>query len=310
MTDLIERLALLSDTHRDALEWFNERKGQEIGWPEQTSTGLFLVNKAKGIHKPSGWLHALSVRQSIGSPYADRDIVFHADGSWEYDYYQEGPDPAKRDNDFTNRALMQNLDDGVPVAVLVQTKAKPNSRYKVCGLAVVEGWAGGYFRLRGFSNSGRLEPQSTKTSTDIIAEVLDTVPESLTDARKRINTAIVARQGSGPFRKKALRAFGGRCVITGFDVSEALEAAHIVPYLGPDTDKLSNTLLLRADLHTLFDRHLLAVDPYTLTVRLAPELLVSRYRDLEGAKVRLPTDDPRPWTAALLQRRQPLLEQP
>lgn len=59
----------LSKAHRAALEWFDERTGQEIGWPEPLD-GLFLLNKAKGIHKPSGWQHALSIRQSLDSPYA------------------------------------------------------------------------------------------------------------------------------------------------------------------------------------------------------------------------------------------------
>lgn len=32
-----------------------------------------------------------------------------------------------------------------------------------------------------------------------------------------------------------------------------LEAAHVTPYLGPETNDITNGLLLRADLHTLLD---------------------------------------------------------
>ncbi len=105
-------LDTLAPAHQQALAWFQDRAGQQIGWPEPLD-GLFLLNKAKGIHKPSGWAHALSVRQSLGGPYADRDVVTLPGGIWTYDYYREGADPAARDSDFTNRALMQNMGDGV-----------------------------------------------------------------------------------------------------------------------------------------------------------------------------------------------------
>jgi putative restriction endonuclease len=147
-----DRLDHLSDEHRAALAWFRDRQGQEIGWPEPLN-GLFLVNKAKGIHKPAGWDHALSVRISIGSAYADGEIDEGADGSWSLDYFQEGNDPAKRDEKFTNCALMRNIDDRIPVAVLRQVNSKPLSRYRVTGLARVVGWRDGYFRLESFNRT-------------------------------------------------------------------------------------------------------------------------------------------------------------
>jgi putative restriction endonuclease len=308
MSDLAQRLAVLGHQHREALKWFQGRQGTEVSWPQPTPEGLFLVNKAKGIHKPSGWKYALSVRQSLGGPYADRDLITHSDGSWELEYYQEGHDPGKRDKDFTNRALLSNMEDGVPVGVFLQTQRKPISRYRVAGLAVVHSWARGYFRLRGLAGDGSQRSMQASTPTMIIAEAIGALPTSLTDARKRMNTAIVVRQGAGKFRARALEAFGNKCAITRFDVPDSLEAAHIVPYLGPDTDMLSNTLLLRADLHTLFDRDLLAIDPSSLTVRLSPTLLSSSYASLEGARVYLPDGDVGSWRTSLGQRMQPLLQ--
>jgi len=92
---------------------------------------MFLVNKAKGIHKPAGSPYALSIRQSLNGPYPDRDPIVKADGSWTYQYFQEKPDPAKRDSMYTNVALLACQRDEIPVAVIRQVKAKPNSRYKV-----------------------------------------------------------------------------------------------------------------------------------------------------------------------------------
>ena len=55
----------------------------------------------------------------------------------------------------------------------------------------------------------------------------------------------------------------------GCDVVAVLKATHIMPYRGEETNHPSNGLLLRADLHTLFDVGLLTIDPKTMTVRLA-----------------------------------------
>ena len=46
--------------------------------------------------------------------------------------------------------------------------------------------------------------------------------------------------------------YEGKCAVTGCDVPDVLQAAHIFPYMGPETNHPSNGLL-RADIHTLFD---------------------------------------------------------
>lgn len=302
MDMLHERIALLSEPHREALNWFLTRAGSEVPWPEPQSSGLFLLNKAKGIHKPSSWIHALSVRQSMDSPYADRELIRNDDGTWEYDYYQEGHDPSNRDNDYTNKALMQNLYDDVPVAVVMQVKRKPNPLYLVVGLAKVTEWAGGYFHLRGYAKDGTLSPSLERNSTDIIVQAVSTEPIDMTDARKRANAAIVARQGAGAYRAQALRAFNGRCAITGCDIAQVLEAAHILPYRGPATNSLNNTLILRADMHTLFDRGLLTICPESLRVEFSDSLESSYYSSFKNAVISLPAGDPQPWKMALAQR--------
>lgn len=302
-TDFESLMRSLSDQHRIALVWFHDRAGQEISWPQPLDNGFFLMNKAKGIHKPVGWSHALSIRQSLGGPYSDRDVDILPDGTWRYEYFQEGQDPQKRDADYTNRALLRNLADGIPVAVVRQVKQKPGSRYKVLGLALVEDWIDGYFRLRSLVTSGPEEERDSAIAASNIGASLESLPLDFADARKRIERSIVARQGAGAFRANALRAFGGRCAITQFDVPEVLEAAHIVPYLGPDTNRLSNTLLLRADLHTLFDRDLLTIDPDTLKVKLDPSLDATAYSELDGVSIMLPGSDRRPWKGAFLSRK-------
>lgn len=72
--------------------------------------------------------------------------------------------------------------------------------------------------------------------------------------------AIRVRRGQPKFRADLLAAYGGRCAVTGCDVAEALEAAHITPYGDGGTYEVSNGLLLRADLHTLLDSKRVSFD--------------------------------------------------
>lgn len=107
-------------------------------------------------------------------------------------------------------------------------------------------------------------------------------PKGQGDARARVLREVVQRRGQQKFRKSLMEAYGGRCAITGCTVLQLLEAAHITPYLGPDTNSISNGLLLRADLHTLWDLGLVAVDPKTRTVWVNPNIIDPTYQCLSG----------------------------
>ena len=106
---------------------------------------------------------------------------------------------------------------------------------------------------------------------------------------ERILAAILTRRGQTDFRAKLLIAYDSRCAITGCDVLEALEAAHIIPFSEDQNYAVSNGILMRADVHTLFDIFLLSIDPSTLRLRMAPSL-VSAYGELEGKQIVLPTN--------------------
>jgi putative restriction endonuclease len=115
-------------------------------------------------------------------------------------------------------------------------------------------------------------------------------PSNIADARERIFRTIVQRRGQKAFRDSLIAAYDGKCAISGCNIIDVLEAAHIYPYCGPDTNKTSNGLLLRADLHTLFDCLLIAIDPATLKVIISPQLLASTYKQLHDRKIRVPRE--------------------
>jgi HNH endonuclease/EVE domain len=113
-------------------------------------------------------------------------------------------------------------------------------------------------------------------------------PEIELDERTRTLAAVVQRQGQPEFRSRLIAAYEGRCAVTGCDAVEALEAAHIRSYLGQHTNVVTNGLLLRADIHTLFDKGLLAIDCDNLKVVLHPSLMSTVYREFAGKTLRLP----------------------
>ena len=92
------------------------------------------------------------------------------------------------------------------------------------------------------------------------------------DERSVIARQIRARRGQAAFRQALRVRFGDTCLVTRCKLPDLLEAAHISPYRGKKDHHPSNGLLLRADIHTLFDLDLLGIDPATLQVHLHPKL--------------------------------------
>lgn len=120
------------------------------------------------------------------------------------------------------------------------------------------------------------------------------------DFRVRRVQMVALRQGQPRFRGALLRAYERRCAISGTGVESVLEAAHIWPHKGEHTNEVWNGLLLRADLHTLFDLFLLTVESDSLRVRVSPALLGTEYEDLDGTVLTVPaTLDEQPARAAL-----------
>lgn len=69
------------------------------------------------------------------------------------------------------------------------------------------------------------------------------------------------RLGQGAFRFVVTDAYERRCAVTGERTLPALEAAHVKPFSQSGPHEISNGLLLRRDLHALFDRGYLTVTP-------------------------------------------------
>jgi putative restriction endonuclease len=96
-------------------------------------------------------------------------------------------------------------------------------------------------------------PKARKTQF-VVAE------DSLTD-RYGAEVLTRVRLGQGAFRIMITDAYQRKCAISGERTLPALDAAHIKPYDSSGPHSISNGLLLRSDIHRLFDKGYLTISP-------------------------------------------------
>lgn len=83
---------------------------------------------------------------------------------------------------------------------------------------------------------------------------------------------VAPRLGQGSFRVLVTDAYRYRCAMTNERTLPVLEAAHIRPYSDGGEHELSNGLLLRSDLHKLFDLGYLTVEPTYMTIMVSQRI--------------------------------------
>lgn len=151
-----------------------------------------------------------------------------------------------------------------------------------------------------FATSQTLSDEVGEQPSPINSE--NTYADSAVDTRMIVLKAILARRGQVRFRKALLKRYGASCMVSGCTTASVLEAAHIDPYRGDAHNHPENGLLLRSDLHTLFDLGLLAIEPNSLEIYLKSSLLQSEdYAAFAGSKLRI-ASNLRPSKDALLRR--------
>jgi putative restriction endonuclease len=105
-------------------------------------------------------------------------------------------------------------------------------------------------------------------------------------------TLIRPRLGQGAFRVLVTDAYQRRCAVTGERTLPALEAAHIKPYADGGTHEPTNGLLMRRDIHALFDTGYVTVTPelrFHVSRRIKEEFENGRdYYRMHGQQVALP----------------------
>ena len=117
------------------------------------------------------------------------------------------------------------------------------------------------------------------------------LPADITeDLRKRKLAYRVVREGQESFSRIVGKAYSYTCCVTGTKEQSVLQAAHIVDYRGRQTNFPSNGLLMASDVHTLFDRGRLLINPTTLQLEVNGAPLDSRYAQYIGKTIAIPSE--------------------
>jgi putative restriction endonuclease len=105
------------------------------------------------------------------------------------------------------------------------------------------------------------------------------------------------RLGQGTFRIVVIDLYQRRCAISGEKALPALEAAHIRPVAAGGQHEATNGLLLRSDIHRLYDRGYVTVTPdfrFLVSRKLKEDFDNGEpYVPLSGQQILLPSDSSR-----------------
>lgn len=141
------------------------------------------------------------------------------------------------------------------------------------------------------------EADPLETLTNLPSRGFELLPTTLEKLKK--SRLVTERKGQGNFRAIITRAYGNKCCITNESTPELVEAAHIQPYIDENSNHVKNGLLLRVDLHKLYDNGLLYIDD-SFVIHISPEVKSEYYQKLNGTKISLSVNiNEQPSTEAL-----------
>lgn len=131
-----------------------------------------------------------------------------------------------------------------------------------------------------------------RTTSKIIIPNISTM--SPNDKRQLQWGARQIREGQGKFRTRLLELYDNKCCVTGTSITNVLDAAHIIPYSEEGITEESNGLLLRADIHNLFDDGLIYIDPKTMKIIVDDVLKSTEYWKYNGTPLNSRNDGSNP----------------
>lgn len=293
----------LRSNYEIAWRWFMDMSGtigsRMLGKRIPGTSEDFAISAQRGIHVPSKTGIALSITVVSRSIYSstDQPLINLPDGTWILEYSVHRNNTGGKTDTHWNDGLVNCFKLGLPVGVFIQESRSGYVRY----LAYVEEYhpERGIFTLHGpvtteteslFTDRGMLASPSVEIEYmgyDSHARE-SSVAELEEDNRRYATIQRAVREGQVEFRKRLMNAYDGRCACTGYGVAETLQAAHIISYRGCRSNIVSNGLLLRADLHLLFDSSLIAIDPNTYEFTTSRRLDGTDYASIQGRSLMLP----------------------
>lgn len=259
----------------------------------------FVLSKTEAREYKYGkqsWRWVLEAVQQLGGEASSSQIAAYIThrvpsfnvGNVEPDLHMLTVNERKRSLSPHNRAP-RRTDGFHPVDALFKVDTEEGPRYRL-----YEPVRHGVWELLADAN-GVMRPQQVAETVELADAQQDLLESGGFDANDEHDArhwqmaSIARRQGQSQFRYALMHAYGAQCAVTGCTILEILEAAHIKPYLGKQTNHVTNGLLLRADIHTLLDLGMLRIEPTTLRIEVSASAK-SGYGSYDGSLLRPPIE--------------------
>ena len=126
-------------------------------------------------------------------------------------------------------------------------------------IQVPRSWSRSIVKFKKYSTE---ESEGLELWKDVSGRLAIIHPDEKAPAERSGKPLIIRpRLGQGAFRSQVVDAYGRRCAVTRERTLPALDAAHIRPYSEEGNTRYQTGLLLRRDIHSLFDRGYVTVTP-------------------------------------------------
>ena len=101
----------------------------------------------------------------------------------------------------------------------------------------------------------------------------------------KITEARPVRIGQSEFRKAVILHYNNKCIVTGTDCIDEIEAAHIMPFSDGGIYSVMNGLPLKSSIHKTFDKYLWSINPNTLCIEIKMNKNVGEIKQYKGKKI-------------------------
>jgi len=162
-------------------------------------------------------------------------------------------------------------------------------------IPVPESWAQNIVSFKGYSTD---DPDGLRLWEAVQSAVAAPTTGGFGEQQARYGEPMLVRPrlGQGAFRILVTDSYRRRCAISGEKTLPALDAAHIQPFADGGVHEASNGILLRRDIHSLFDAGYVTISPdlrFEVSRRIREEFENGRhYYELHGQTITVP-EDPR-----------------
>ena len=104
------------------------------------------------------------------------------------------------------------------------------------------------------------------TNSFVVGTPTIALPPKLFGPRRTTMVEVTRAERDPLFKFQILKRFDGKCLVTSLDVTQMLDAAHIIPVANGGTEDPHNGLLLSSSAHRALDAGLWAINPRTLSI--------------------------------------------